>query len=34
MRFYQLWHARNHHAPSHQWLRHLLGDCGRGFGRT
>lgn len=29
MRFYQLWHARNHHAPSHQWLRHLLGDCGR-----
>ncbi|MGB3837090.1 LysR family transcriptional regulator [Castellaniella sp.] len=31
MRFYQLWHARNHHAPSHQWLRHLLGDCGRGL---
>ena len=30
MRFYQLWHARNHHAPSHQWLRHLLGDCGKG----
>ncbi|WP_345796470.1 LysR family transcriptional regulator [Castellaniella sp. MT123] len=29
MRFYQLWHARNHHASSHQWLRHLLGDCGR-----
>lgn len=29
MRFYQLWHARNHHSSSHQWLRHLLGDCGR-----
>jgi len=29
MRFYQLWHARNHHAPSHQWLRHMLGDCGK-----
>ncbi|WP_322995820.1 LysR family transcriptional regulator [Castellaniella sp.] len=29
MRFYQLWHPRNHHASSHQWLRHLLGDCGR-----
>ena len=29
MRFYQLWHARNHHAPSHQWLRRLLAECGR-----
>jgi len=29
MRFYQLWHPRNHHAPSHQWLRRLLADCGR-----
>jgi DNA-binding transcriptional LysR family regulator len=29
MRFYQLWHARNQHDESHQWLRHLLGDCGR-----
>lgn len=29
MRFYQLWHARNHRAAAHQWLRHLLGDCGR-----
>ncbi|MFA7437171.1 LysR family transcriptional regulator [Castellaniella sp.] len=29
MRFYQLWHARHHHAPAHQWLRHLLGACGR-----
>ena len=32
MRFYQLWHARNHHAPAHRWLRHLLGDCGRQVG--
>ena len=29
MRFYQLWHPRNHHAPFHQWLRHLLGECAR-----
>lgn len=29
MRFYQLWHARNHRAPSHSWLRRLLGECGR-----
>ncbi|HUH41243.1 MAG TPA: LysR family transcriptional regulator [Castellaniella sp.] len=29
MRFYQLWHARNHQAPAHQWLRGLLGECGR-----
>lgn len=31
MRFYQLWHARNHHSPSHQWLRRMLVDCGRGI---
>ncbi|CAM5186432.1 DNA-binding transcriptional LysR family regulator OS=Castellaniella defragrans OX=75697 GN=HNR28_002265 PE=3 SV=1 [Castellaniella defragrans] len=29
MRFYQLWHARHHRAAAHQWLRRLLGDCGR-----
>ncbi|MFN3985434.1 MAG: LysR family transcriptional regulator [Rhodocyclaceae bacterium] len=29
MRFYQLWHDRNHHSQAHQWLRRLLGDCGR-----
>ncbi|HEX7385925.1 MAG TPA: LysR substrate-binding domain-containing protein, partial [Castellaniella sp.] len=29
MRFYQLWHARNHRASAHQWLRRLLGSCGR-----
>lgn len=29
MRFYQLWHARNHHSASHRWLRHMLGECGR-----
>lgn len=27
MRFYQLWHDRNHHAPSHRWIRRLLADC-------
>jgi DNA-binding transcriptional LysR family regulator len=25
MRFYQLWHARSHHAPAQRWLRALLG---------
>lgn len=29
MRFYQLWHDRNHNAPGHIWLRRLLSDCGR-----
>ncbi len=29
MRFYQLWHERNHHAPGHRWLRKLLSDCAR-----
>lgn len=29
MRFYQLWHARNHRVPSHSWLRRLLSECGR-----
>ena len=28
MRFYQLWHERNHLSPSHRWLRRLLTDCG------
>lgn len=27
MRFYQLWHDRNHHSPSHRWIRHLLAEC-------
>lgn len=31
MRFYQLWHERNHHSPGHRWLRRLLADCGRGI---
>ncbi|ENO78243.1 LysR family transcriptional regulator [Thauera sp. 27] len=29
MRFYQLWHERNHQSPGHRWLRRLLSDCGR-----
>lgn len=29
MRFYQLWHARNHQSATHRWLRHLLVECGR-----
>ncbi|GHC17198.1 LysR family transcriptional regulator [Aidingimonas halophila] len=29
MRFYQLWHDRTHHSPSHRWLRRLLSDAGR-----
>lgn len=29
MRFYQLWHARNHRASPHSWLRRLLSECGR-----
>lgn len=28
MRFYQLWHERHQHSPSHRWLRRLLGECG------
>ncbi|MCQ9617245.1 LysR family transcriptional regulator [Paenalcaligenes niemegkensis] len=28
MRFYQLWHERNRHSPSHRWLRRLLSECG------
>lgn len=28
MRFYQLWHERNRHSPSHRWLRRLLTECG------
>ena len=32
MRFYQLWHERNHHAPGHRWLRRLLSECGRAIG--
>ena len=28
MRFYQLWHERNHHSAGHRWLRRLLSDCG------
>ena len=29
MRFYQLWHERNHQSPGHRWLRRLLAECGR-----
>lgn len=29
MRFYQLWHDRQHQAPAHRWLRGLLADAGR-----
>jgi DNA-binding transcriptional LysR family regulator len=29
MRFYQLWHERAHHAPSHRWLRGLIASVGR-----
>ncbi|HRP95794.1 MAG TPA: LysR substrate-binding domain-containing protein [Rhodocyclaceae bacterium] len=28
MRFYQLWHERNHHSPAHRWIRRLLAECG------
>ncbi len=31
MRFYQLWHERNHHAAAHQWIRRMLSDCGQGI---
>lgn len=24
--FYQLWHERMHHSPTHRWLRGLVGD--------
>ncbi len=34
MRFYQLWHERNHQSASHRWLRRLLGDCGRELGEA
>lgn len=29
MRFYQLWHERNHQSAAHRWIRRLLGDCGK-----
>ena len=29
MRFYQLWHERAHHVPSHRWLRGLIADVAR-----
>ncbi|MBK7662719.1 MAG: LysR family transcriptional regulator [Sterolibacteriaceae bacterium] len=29
MKFYQLWHERNHHSPAHRWLRRLLSECGQ-----
>lgn len=28
MRFYQLWHDRQHHSPAHRWLRGLLSRAG------
>ena len=33
MRFYQLWHDRNHHAPGHQWVRRLMTDQGKQLSR-
>lgn len=29
MRFYQLWHERNHKSPAHRWIRRILSDCGQ-----
>ncbi|MBS0444324.1 MAG: LysR family transcriptional regulator [Proteobacteria bacterium] len=29
MRFYQLWHEREHHAPAHRWLRAAIAEAGR-----
>jgi len=29
MRFYQLWHDRSQHQPSHRWLRELLNRSAR-----
>lgn len=34
MRFYQLWHERNRHSPSHRWLRRLLSECGMALTST
>ena len=34
MRFYQLWHERNRHSPSHRWLRRLLTECGNQLAST
>ena len=31
MRFYQLWHDRNHHSASHRWLRRLVQEAARCF---
>lgn len=27
MRFYQLWHERNHKSPAHRWIRRILSNC-------
>lgn len=29
MRFYQLWHERNHKSPAHRWLRSIFAECGQ-----
>lgn len=29
MRFYQLWHERNHKSPAHRWIRKALNECGQ-----
>ena len=29
IRFYQLWHERAQHSPTHRWLRTLVGDMRR-----
>lgn len=32
MRFYQLWHERNHHSPASRWLREQVAEAAREFG--
>ncbi len=29
IQFYQLWHERMHHSPTHRWLRSLVGEIRR-----
>ena len=31
MRFYQLWHDRNHHSAAHRWLRRLVQEAAHCF---
>lgn len=34
IRFYQLWHERAQHSPTHRWLRTLVGEVRRFRGQT